>query len=91
MLLQKLPAFIGWIKNISYNYYSFDILVKVQYDKAQTYNCDGASGCESIAGSPALHGIELGGASLQVCILLIMLMGYHILAYVFLRRMKLGF
>ena len=64
--------------------------MKVQYAKTQTYNRNTTVGCESIIGSLALHGIELGGITIQACTLLIIMIGYHILVYRLVRRMNLG-
>lgn len=88
--VEHLPSFISWIKYISYNYYTFELLVKIQYNKGQQYNCNAPTGCQSIALSPAIHDIPLGGGVKEASILLAMAVGYHLLGYIFLRRMRLG-
>ncbi|MCO5549074.1 hypothetical protein L7F22_002540 [Adiantum nelumboides] len=87
--VQHLPRFIAWVRYVSINFYSFILLVKVQYDREQKYNCQKFSGCESIAASPALHNVSLGGGASEALILIAMAVSYHFLAYIFLSRMKL--
>ncbi|KAI5083509.1 hypothetical protein GOP47_0003252 [Adiantum capillus-veneris] len=88
--VQHLPRFIAWVRYVSINFYSFMLFVKVQYGKEQKYNCQKPSGCESIAASPALHNVPLGGGAPEAMILIAMAVGYHFLAYIFLRHMKLN-
>ncbi|MCO5567750.1 hypothetical protein L7F22_021444 [Adiantum nelumboides] len=88
--VQHLPRFIAWVRYVSINFYSFILLVKVQYGREQKYNCQKFRGCESIAASPALHNVPLGGGAPEALILIAMAVSYHFLAYIFLSRMKLS-
>lgn len=88
--VQKLPPFISWLKYASYNYYTFKLLVKVQYDDGQRYDCNTPVGCRRIADSPALRNISLNGGTMEALVLLSMVVGYRLLAYLALRRMKLA-
>ncbi|MCO5600924.1 hypothetical protein L7F22_055041 [Adiantum nelumboides] len=88
--IQGLPPFIAWIRYVSINFYAFQLHVKVQYHNGQDYNCGNSQGCENIAASPALHNIPLGSGTREVLVLIAMAVGYHVLAYYFLSRMKLS-
>ena len=89
--MQHIPSFIKWLKYISFVYYGFHLLLKVQYSPDEQYNCSERGGCVSIQTSPSFEGITLKGGAKEACILLAMAIGYRILAYVFLRRrIKLG-
>eukprot|EP01018_Ginkgo_biloba_P010057 Gb_08303 [translate_table: standard] len=61
----------------------------VQYGTDEKYDCSSPSGCKSIATSPSLRGIPLDGGMKEAGIMMAMVIGYRLLAYLSLRRMKL--
>jgi hypothetical protein len=84
-------VFIRWLKYVSFVYYGFHLLLKVQYSADESYDCSERGGCISIQTSPSFEGIALGGGAMEAGILLAMAVGYRALAYVFLRKqIKLG-
>lgn len=87
--VQRVPVFIKWIRYLSFNYYTYRILLKIQYDAHQQYDCASPSGCKSLAASPFLRGISLDGGIEEAGIMMIMIIGYRLLAYMSLRRMNL--
>ncbi len=88
--VQHIPVWMKWLKYISFNYYVYKLLIKVQYSDGEMYDCGTASGCQSLGTSPSFHGIQLGGGGMEAWALLLMVAIYRILAYIALRRMKTG-
>ncbi len=86
--VQHIPVWMKWLKYISFNYYVYKLLIKVQYSDGEVYDC--GTGCQSVGTSPAFHGIQLGGGGMEAWALLLMVAIYRILAYIALRRMKTG-
>lgn len=87
--VQRVPVFIEWIRYLSFNYYTYRILLKIQYDAHQQYDCSSHSGCKSLAASPYLREISLDGGFEEAGIMMAMVIGYRLLAYMSLRRMNL--
>ncbi|XP_039022677.1 ABC transporter G family member 22-like isoform X2 [Hibiscus syriacus] len=71
--VKKVPVFISWIRYMSFNYHTYKLLLKVQYQGIL----------------PAVNGIKTDSGLNEVCALVAMIFGYRILAYLSLRRMKL--
>eukprot|EP00249_Psilotum_nudum_P014606 c24911_g2_i1 orf=4-2430(-) len=86
--LRHIPGFMRWMKYISFHSYAYKLLIKVQYSPDQKFNCSSPGGCQAISSSQPIHGTTLGGGGEEVWALLIMILGYRILAYVALYRMK---
>ncbi|XP_019100290.1 PREDICTED: ABC transporter G family member 27-like isoform X3 [Camelina sativa] len=71
--VKKVPVFIAWIRFMSFNYHTYKLLVKVQYQEIM----------ENVNGEEIESGIK------EVSALVAMIIGYRLLAYLSLRRMKL--
>ncbi|RZC82703.1 hypothetical protein C5167_045491 [Papaver somniferum] len=71
--VKKVPAFISWIRYVSFNYHTYRLLIKVQYDHI----------------TPSAHGMELDSGLTEVTAMVTMVIGYRLLAYLSLRRNKL--
>ncbi|XP_077225725.1 ABC transporter G family member 22-like isoform X2 [Tasmannia lanceolata] len=71
--VKKVPVFISWMRYLSFNYHTYRLLLKVQYDHGPTF----------INGIPMDSGVKNVGAMLA------MAFGYRLLAYISLRRMRL--
>lgn len=71
--LQKVPVFISWIRFVSFNYHTYKLLLKVQYNNI----------------IPAVNGMRMDNGVVEVTALIAMVFGYRLLAYISLRRMKL--
>ncbi|KAL2345331.1 hypothetical protein Fmac_006616 [Flemingia macrophylla] len=71
--VKKVPIFISWIRYISFNYHTYKLLLKVQYEHM----------------APSINGIKIDSGFTEVASLIAMVFGYRLLAYVSLRRMKL--
>ncbi|KAI3923373.1 hypothetical protein MKW98_026966 [Papaver atlanticum] len=72
--VKRVPAFISWIRYISFNYHTYRLLLKVQYDHIP----------------PALTGIQQDRGFTEITAMLAMVVGYRLLAYISLRNMKLA-
>lgn len=73
LLLQNVPIFIAWLRYLSFNYHTYRLLLKVQYETI----------------SPVIDGIKLDSGLKEATALGIMVFGYRLLAYLSLRRMKI--
>ena len=72
-VMQKVPVFISWIRYLSFNYHTYKLLLKVQYqDFAQSIN-----------------GMRIDNGLTEVVALVVMIFGYRLLAYLSLRQMKI--
>ncbi|KAG6524715.1 hypothetical protein ZIOFF_014653 [Zingiber officinale] len=71
--VKRVPVFMSWVRYLSFNYHTYRLLLKVQYGKAP----------------PSLNVSQLCNGAAEVGAMVAMIFGYRLLAYVFLRRMKL--
>ncbi|KAF6169929.1 hypothetical protein GIB67_034321 [Kingdonia uniflora] len=71
--LKQVPAFISWMRYISFNYHTYRLLLMIQYRNT----------------APAINGMKLDNGWREVTALVVMVFGYRLLAYLSLRRMKL--
>ncbi|KAI4319555.1 hypothetical protein MLD38_033140 [Melastoma candidum] len=72
--VQRVPAFVSWIRYLSFNYHTYKLLLKIQFGEA----------VERINVGMVDNGCR------EVTALVIMVVGYRLLAYISLRRMKSG-
>lgn len=71
--VKKVPVFISWIRYMSFNYHTYKLLLKVQYECIM----------------PTVNGMRIDSGLMEVSALVAMVFGYRLLAYLSLRRMKL--
>ncbi|CAI0402381.1 unnamed protein product [Linum tenue] len=71
--VNRIPVFISWIRYMSFNYHTYKLLLKVQYEHRM----------------PVVGGTRIDSGLEEVCALVAMVFGYRILAYISLRMMKL--
>ncbi|OMO68667.1 ABC transporter-like protein [Corchorus olitorius] len=71
--VMKVPVFISWIRYMSFNYHTYKLLLKVQYQDM----------------IPPANGLKTDNGVKEVGALVAMIFGYRLLAYLSLRRMKL--
>ncbi|KFK40221.1 hypothetical protein AALP_AA3G346400 [Arabis alpina] len=72
--VSKVPVFISWVRYISFNYHTYKLLLKVQYRGVAT----------------SINGVRIDNGLTEVVALVVMIFGYRLLAYLSLRRMKIG-
>lgn len=69
VILQRVPAFISWIRYMSFNYHTYRLLLKVQYDHAPcSFNVN-----------------DIDNGVKEVSAMIAMVFGYRLLAYISLR------
>ncbi|KAK0585767.1 hypothetical protein LWI29_033792 [Acer saccharum] len=71
--VKRVPVFISWIRYLSFNYHTYKLLLKVQYEPI----------------TPMVNGMRTDSGLAEVGALVAMVFGYRLLAYLSLRRMKL--
>ncbi|TXG58095.1 hypothetical protein EZV62_015924 [Acer yangbiense] len=71
--VKGVPVFISWIRYLSFNYHTYKLLLKVQYEHI----------------TPMVNGMRTDSGLAEVGALVAMVFGYRLLAYLSLRRMKL--
>ncbi|KAK3200053.1 hypothetical protein Dsin_023468 [Dipteronia sinensis] len=84
--VQHIPKFMQWLKYLSFMYYGFRLLLKVQYSGDQLYECESKGGCRPLQSSPSFDMVNLSGGLQEVWVLLVMAFGYRLCAYLCLRK-----
>ncbi|KAK7301895.1 hypothetical protein RJT34_12772 [Clitoria ternatea] len=84
--VQHIPKFMRWLKYVSFMYYGFRLLLKVQYSGDQLYDCESIGGCRTLQSSPTFDTVNLKGGLKEVWVLLAMALCFRLLAYFCLRR-----
>ncbi|XP_039016006.1 ABC transporter G family member 22-like [Hibiscus syriacus] len=82
--IQKVPVFMSWIRYISFTYHTYRLLLKIHYG----CSIDSCGESDSSCRSP-FKGLRLDWDGIEVGTMITMIIGYRLLAYAFLRRMKL--
>ncbi|KAJ4828341.1 ABC transporter G member 21 [Turnera subulata] len=82
--IQHIPAFIAWLKYISFSHYCYKLLIGVQYSANEVYECGLGIHCR-VMDFPAIKYLGLDHKWGDVAALTVMLVGYRLLAYVALR------
>ncbi|KAL9444741.1 hypothetical protein AB3S75_017847 [Citrus x aurantiifolia] len=84
--VQHIPKFMQWLKYLSFMYYGFRLLLKVQYDGDELYECESQGGCRNLQSSPSFDTVNLSGGLQEVWVLLGMALAYRLCAYFCLRK-----
>ncbi|CAJ1932208.1 unnamed protein product [Sphenostylis stenocarpa] len=83
--IQQIPFFISWLKYISFSHHCYKLLVGVQYSMNEVYQCGQGLHCK-IRDFPAIKCLGLHNLWKDVVVLIIMLIGYRVVAYLALRK-----
>ena len=83
--VQHIPVFIQWFKYLSYSYYCYKLLLGVQYQEDDYYECSKGTMCR-VVDFPAIRAVGLKNLWLDVFIMTLMLLGYRFVAYLALHR-----
>ncbi|XP_042025333.1 ABC transporter G family member 21 [Salvia splendens] len=81
--IQHIPMFIDWMRYISFSQYCYKLLVGVQYSVNEVYEC-GHGSCRAYD-FPAIKSLQIHNMAVDVAALVLMLLGYRVLAYLALR------
>ncbi|KAL5572991.1 hypothetical protein UlMin_022588 [Ulmus minor] len=85
--VQHVPFFVSWIQDISMSRYTYKLLLGSQYTRKQTFPCTtSANGLCLVTDYPAINLVGLDGQVVSIVALLIMLVGYRLIAYLALMR-----
>ncbi|KAK7401844.1 hypothetical protein VNO78_13657 [Psophocarpus tetragonolobus] len=86
--VQHVPKFISWVKYISIGYYTYQLFIGSQYSYGETYPCP--SGQCQIAEFPSIKQagihLHLNDQLMAAAALVIMAIGYRLIAYIALMR-----
>ncbi|CAL5200833.1 unnamed protein product [Lathyrus oleraceus] len=84
--VQNVPKFIDWVKYISISYYTYQLFIGSQFHSGDTYPC--SEGQCPIEEFPPIKqvGFDLNGQWMAAMALVIMLIGYRLIAYFALMR-----
>ncbi|GLT91379.1 hypothetical protein SLE2022_092700 [Rubroshorea leprosula] len=86
--VQQIPPFIVWLKYLSYSYYCYKLLLGVQYNEDDYYECSNEGPCR-VGDFPAIKSMGLNHLWVDVLIMALMLVGYRLVAYMALHRVRL--
>ncbi|CAA2967144.1 ABC transporter G family member 21-like [Olea europaea var. sylvestris] len=83
--VQHMPPYINCLKYFSFSHYCYKFLVAVQYSKNEVYECGwGGKECR-VQDFPAIKYLGIDSMVVDMAALIVMLVGYRVLAYVALR------
>ncbi|KAG9452943.1 hypothetical protein H6P81_005847 [Aristolochia fimbriata] len=87
--VQEIPPFIVWLKYLSYSFYCYKLLIGVQFTEHDYYDCSerGRIKCR-VVDFPAVKAVGLSHLWIDVGIMALMLVGYRLIAYLALHRVK---
>ncbi|XP_054810535.1 ABC transporter G family member 14-like isoform X2 [Prosopis cineraria] len=85
--VQQIPPFIAWLKYLSYSYYCYKLLLGVQYDEEDYYECSNGVLCRVEDFGP-IKSMGLNQLWVDVLMMALMLVGYRLVAYLALRRVR---
>ncbi|XP_074332745.1 ABC transporter G family member 14-like [Apium graveolens] len=85
--IQQIPPFIVWLKYLSYSYYFYKLLLGVQYNNDDMYECSKGVYCK-VAEFPAVKSVGLDHLAIDVFVMALMLIGYRLIAYLALCRVS---
>ncbi|KAI3728011.1 hypothetical protein L6452_16636 [Arctium lappa] len=85
--IQQIPPFIVWLKYLSYSYYCFKLLLGVQYNNNDLYECSKGVYCH-VADFPAVRSVGLNNLPVDLLIMALMLIGYRVVAYMALQKVR---
>ncbi|KAG0454350.1 hypothetical protein HPP92_025654 [Vanilla planifolia] len=83
--VQHIPGFILWLKYLSYSFYCYKLLLGIQFQPHDTYECGPGKRCP-VVDFPAIRAVGLGRMWVDVGVMGLMLVGYRLAAYWALRR-----
>ncbi|XP_043809715.1 ABC transporter G family member 22 isoform X3 [Manihot esculenta] len=83
LFLQKVPSFMSWLRYVSFNYHTYRLLLMIQCPCMDP--APGSSHCQF----HLVTDLRLDNGREEVIAMTVMIVAYRLLAYFFLRKMKL--
>lgn len=87
--IQQIPPFIIWLKYLSFSFYCYKLLLGVQFADNDYYECSPGGSLCRVVDFPAVKSVGLAHKWMDVCIMVLMLIGYRLVAYLALHRVQL--
>ncbi|PNX93035.1 ABC transporter G family member 26-like protein [Trifolium pratense] len=84
--VQHIPKFMQWMKYMSFMYYGFRLLLKVQYSGDQLYECESEGGCRPLQTSPSFDTVNLKGGLSEVWVLLAMALCFRTVLPIYIKK-----
>lgn len=86
--VQHIPPFVSWLRWLNYSFYCYRLLLGIQFPGGGGYyDCGGGHMCP-VAEFPAIKAVGLNNHWVDVCVMALLLVGYRVIAYVALDRLK---
>ncbi|XP_042037605.1 ABC transporter G family member 14-like [Salvia splendens] len=85
--VRHIPPFIAWLKYLSYSYYCYKLLLGIQYNEDDYYECAKGVYCR-VGDYPPIKAVGFDHLWLDAFIMMLMLVGYRLLAYLALQRVQ---
>ncbi|KAL0312338.1 UNVERIFIED_CONTAM: ABC transporter G family member 14 [Sesamum radiatum] len=85
--VRHIPPFIAWLRYLSYSYYCYRLLLGIQYDENDYYECTKGAYCR-VADYPPIKSVSLSHLWIDISIMMLMLVGYRFIAYLALHQVR---
>lgn len=86
--VQHIPPFVAWLRWLNYSFYCYRLLLGIQFPNGGGYyDCGGGAMCP-VAEFPAIKAVGLNNHWVDVCVMALLLVGYRVVAYIALDRLK---
>ncbi|OIT08686.1 abc transporter g family member 14 [Nicotiana attenuata] len=85
--IQQIPPYIVWLKYLSYSDYCYKLLLGVQYNDNDYYECSKGVYCQ-VADFLAIKSVGQNNMWMDVLIMALMLVGYRLVAYLAINRVR---
>ncbi|WVZ94938.1 hypothetical protein U9M48_040764 [Paspalum notatum var. saurae] len=87
--VQHIPPFVAWLRWLNYSFYCYRLLLGIQFPNGGGYyDCGGHGAMCPVAEFPAIKAVGLDNQWRDVCVMALLLVGYRVVAYVALDRLK---
>ncbi|KAJ4760951.1 ABC transporter G family member 2 [Rhynchospora pubera] len=87
--VQKVPAFIAWIKYTSIFFHAFKLMLLTQFTPADVFECSQGQTCR-VSDLPQVKAVGFEHKELNLIVMLVMLVLYRVLAYLGLMRLGIS-
>jgi len=86
--VQHIPPFVAWLRWLNYSFYCYRLLLGIQFPNGGGYYDCGHGALCPVAEFPAIKAVGLNNHWVDVCVMALLLVGYRVVAYVALDRLK---
>ncbi|XP_066352953.1 ABC transporter G family member 14-like [Miscanthus floridulus] len=86
--VQHIPPFVAWLRWLNYSFYCYRLLLGIQFPNGGGYYDCGHGVLCPVAEFPAIKAVGLNNHWVDVCVMALLLVGYRVVAYIALDRLK---